>query len=110
MPLVRESLSLHCGLKIIYLRKEDIGNLVYQGGDVDNRIKTLFDALSVPNEDQIIDDPNTDDPIYCLLEDDRLISGFSIETQRLLSNPNASTHDVRLVIEVDVRSQPSSRI
>jgi hypothetical protein len=103
VPLVRESLSLRCGLKITYLRKEDPGNLIFQGGDLDNRIKTLFDALSMPNMDQMIDDPNSDDTIYCLLEDDRLISGCSIETQRLLSNRDASEHDVRLVIEVDVR-------
>jgi hypothetical protein len=103
VPLVRDTLALQCGLKILFLRKEEPGNLIYQGGDVDNRMKTLLDALSMPNADQLINDPAADEPLYCLLENDRMISGCSIETQRLLSRPNASKHDVRLIIEVDVR-------
>jgi len=54
LPLVRETLALKCSLKIQFLRKEDAGHIVYQGGDLDNRIKTLFDGLSVPNQDQVI--------------------------------------------------------
>ncbi len=102
-PIVRELLALVCGLKILFLRKEEPGALVLQGGDLDNRIKTLFDALRVPTEDEMRDDPLADDPLYCLLESDTLISGFTIETGRLLSRPNSSVHEVRLVIEVDAR-------
>jgi hypothetical protein len=102
LPLVRERIGLRCGLTIQFLRREEPGR-VYQGGDMDNRLKTLFDALGVPNQDQIVDDPTLDDPVYCLLEDDGLIAGVNIETHRLLSRPNASKHEVRLVIEVDVR-------
>jgi len=102
-PLVRESLALKCGLKIVFLRKEEPGK-VYQGGDLDNRIKTLFDALAVPNNDQVIDDPTLGpDPIYCLLEDDGLITAIDIETHQLLSRANNSKHDVSLIIHVDVR-------
>lgn len=83
LPLVRDALALRCGLKVLFLRKENPGR-VYQGGDMDNRLKTLFDSLSIPNADQIVDDPDLEEPIYCLLEDDRLISGLSVETDRLL--------------------------
>ena len=102
LPIVRNSLALKCGLKIIFLRKEESGR-VYQGGDMDNRLKTLFDARSVPNKDQLVDDPSVSDPIHCLLEDDALISGIYIETQRLLGKTDGSKHEVRLIIEVDVR-------
>jgi hypothetical protein len=102
LPLVRESLALKCGLKIHFLRKEEPGR-VYQGGDIDNRLKTLFDALSMPNRDQMVDDPTATDPIHCLLENDTLIAGLAIETGRLLGRPNASKHEVKLTIEVDVR-------
>lgn len=106
LPLVRERLALICGLKIIFLRKEEPGR-IYQGGDLDNRIKTLCDALATPNSDQIIDDTLQTDPIYCLLEDDGLIASLDIETHRLLSKPTASSHEVHLLIEVDVRvTQP----
>jgi hypothetical protein len=102
LPLVRERIGLRCGLTIHFLRKEEPGR-VYQGGDMDNRIKTLFDALSVPNNEQILNEADVEDPIYCLLEDDALIAGVNIETHRLLSRPNSSKHDVHLLVEVDVR-------
>lgn len=101
-PLVRNSLALRCGLKITFMRKEEPGK-VYQGGDLDNRIKTLFDALSVPNVDQVVEDDGIGDPIHCLIEDDALISGITIETHRLLASPSMSPHTVHLLIEVDVR-------
>ena len=102
LPLIRNSLGLRCGLKIAFMRKEEPGRL-YQGGDMDNRLKTLFDALSVPNPDQIIEDSSVADPIYCLLEDDGLISQLDVDTHRLLTKPNSSKHEVHLLIEVDVR-------
>ena len=103
MPLVRESFALNCGLKVTFLRKEEPGR-VYQGGDMDNRLKTLFDALAVPSADQIVKDGgNPDDPIYCVLEDDRLIAGFNVETHRLLTKPGVSEQHVQLLIEVEVR-------
>lgn len=102
LPVVRETHALCCFLKILFMRREEPGH-VYQGGDIDNRLKTLFDALSVPNVDQIVADTGFADPIHCLLEDDKLITGFAVETQRLLSKPGESEHYVHLVIEVDVR-------
>lgn len=102
-PLVRESFALTCALRILFLRKEEPGRL-YQGGDLDNRLKTLFDALSIPNENQIISDATIADPIYCLLEDDRLITRIDVDTHRLLAPAqSASKHEVKLIIEVDVR-------
>ena len=40
-PLVRNSYALHCGLRVLFLRKEAPGK-VYQGGDIDGRMKTLL--------------------------------------------------------------------
>jgi hypothetical protein len=103
VPLVRESYLLTCGLKILFLRKEAPGK-VYQGGDLDNRLKTLFDALAVPaHPEQVVADASAPDPIYTLLEDDSAITKVEIETHRLLSRPGANTHEVRLIIDVDVR-------
>jgi hypothetical protein len=101
LPLVRGTLALKCGLRILFLRKEDAGR-IYQGGDLDNRLKTLFDALSVPQRETVIPDATIDDPIHCMLEDDALITGLEISTGRLLSRPDASKLEVRLVMGVDV--------
>ena len=99
-PLVRETFALACSLKILFMRKEAVGR-VYQGGDLDNRIKTLLDALSIPTPEQVMNVPETD--MYCLLEDDSLVTGLSVETRRLLSRPGYPENEVRLIIDVDVR-------
>jgi hypothetical protein len=103
-PLVRETFALHCGLKIGFLRKEAPGK-IYQGGDIDGRIKTLLDALTMPRHaEQVLQEVGNDEyPVYCLLEDDSLVSGLQVETERLLTDNNHPADYARLTIEVDVR-------
>jgi hypothetical protein len=45
LPIVREDLHLVCDLDILFLRRENPGSLISGGGDLDNRLKVLFDAL-----------------------------------------------------------------
>src|SRR5688500_15233710 len=107
-PLVRNSLGLTCGLKILFLRNAPRGKII-QSGDIDGRIKTLLDALSIPRQDTPYVDAHLPDPVYCLLEDDALITGIAVRTEQLLSRPGADEKEVRLMIEVDVRiSHPRS--
>ncbi len=108
-PLVRESYALHCGLKIRFLRKEAPGK-VYQGGDLDGRIKTMIDALTMPRHVEQVLERKTSitSPIYCLLEDDSLVSGLEIESERLLGDQNNPADWVKLMIEVDVRVRQST--
>lgn len=103
-PLVRESYALHCGLNIRFLRKEAPGK-VYQGGDLDGRMKTLLDALAMPQHaEQILErESKRNAPIYCLLQDDSMISGLEIESERLLGDQSNAPDFVKLMIEVDVR-------
>jgi hypothetical protein len=103
-PLVRETYALHCGLKVLFLRKEGPGR-VYQGGDIDGRIKTLLDGLTMPQHVEQVLTPNGDksNPTYCLLEEDSLVSGLQVETERLLADEDRTKDWVRLIIEVDVR-------
>ncbi|HEY8063693.1 MAG TPA: hypothetical protein VIF40_03080 [Methylosinus sp.] len=108
VPLVRKSLALTCSLKIKFLRQGAPGN-IYSGGDIDNRLKTLLDALSKPPQDQVVNDNTISGPIFCLLEDDSLLTGISVETDRLLNHPDSSRSFVHLTIEVDVRVADSRR-
>ena len=102
-PLVRESHALHCGLKILFLRQEPPGR-VYQGGDIDGRIKTLIDALTMPQHgEQVLGTTSRRDPVYCLLEEDSLVSGLQVESERLLTDKTNPADFVRLIIEVHVR-------
>jgi hypothetical protein len=99
-PLIRETFALHCGLRILFLRQEAAGK-VYQGGDIDGRIKTLVDALTMPqHSEQVIEGSST--PIYCILEDDSMVSGLQVESERLLGKELPKDY-VRIVVEVEVR-------
>jgi hypothetical protein len=103
-PLVRETYALHCGLKILFLRHEPPGK-VYQGGDIDGRIKTLLDGLAMPQHKEQVQSAPTGTPslVYCLLEDDSLLSGLSVESERLWGAADQPKDFVKLTIEVDVR-------
>jgi hypothetical protein len=106
MPLIRESMSLICELDILFLRKEDPGHLITQGGDIDGRIKTLFDGLRMPSKGEMAaagTDP-IPQPFYALLEEDTLISGFQVKTARLLTKPSADIKEVRLVVGVTIKA------
>ena len=100
MPLVRNSLDLACELSILFLRQQDPGQLITQGGDIDGRIKTLLDALRIPKRDEQDRNPPPEDMLYCLLEDDALVSDLDIEADRLLFPDTTHPHEVHLVINV----------
>ena len=64
--------------------------------------KTLFDALSVPaNAQQVPNNPDveSDKRIFCLLEDDKLVTSVTVSNDRLLSLPDDS-NDVLVVLRV----------
>ncbi|MFA5912139.1 MAG: hypothetical protein WC830_01135 [Burkholderiales bacterium] len=98
-PLVRDSYALACSLHILFMRKGAVGK-VYQGGDLDNRIKTLLDALSVPDANQVCDESELN--MHCLLENDRLVTGLTVETRQLLNRPGSNETEVKLFMDVAV--------
>ncbi len=109
VPLVREQYGTTCSLEILFLRRDNPGSLVSSGGDIDNRIKVLLDALRMPgNESEVAGYPpaDTENPFFCLLEDDKLITGISVTTDRLLllRADDEKEHDVFLVILVKTKA------
>lgn len=106
-PLVCEKLHLICELDITLLRPEAPGFVITQGGDIDNRLKTLFDSLRMPkNKNEIpsnISAKDLDYPFFCLLEDDNLITKVNVSTDRLLRK-NAGQNDVLMVIHVTAKA------
>lgn len=109
VPLISKQGGFTCSLEVLFLRRDNPGNLVASGGDIDNRIKVLLDALKMPDtvEDlggiPIGADENH---FYCLLQDDCLITELSVITDRLLTPQEAdeNLHDVHLVIHVTMRN------
>ena len=103
-PLVSNHLSFTASLNITFLRPGFPGQLVNIGGDIDNRMKTLFDSLAIPPENQIpkTDLPQSDEnPLFCLLEDDALIDAVTVRTDRLLDSQNV--REAMLVIHITTR-------
>jgi hypothetical protein len=72
-------------LEILFLRPDLPGSLI-RSADLDSRLKTVFDALTIPVEVAQLrkyQAPTTDeDPFYCLLEDDKLILCRRLKTIR----------------------------
>jgi hypothetical protein len=104
--VVSSEIHLVADLTITLLRPEPPGAIVTQGGDIDNRIKTLLDALKIPDSPGALPkgaSPAADEvPLFCLLEDDNLITSLTIKTDRLLE-PNLPSSEVILLIHVRTR-------
>ena len=108
VPLVTRDLHLLCGLHVLFLRPDAPGDIL-RSGDIDNRLKTLFDALRRPTETGEFggyDQPDEDEkPFFCLLEDDSLVSQIAVETDILLQDVGGRFDDnaARLVISVTLK-------
>jgi hypothetical protein len=108
VPLVLSELRLLCHVDVLFLRPGIPGQVLH-GGDIDNRMKTLMDALSIPQREVGVP-AEDEDPFYVLLQDDRLVTRLSVETDTLLqpTGPDAGDQDARLI--VTVRLTPYSRV
>lgn len=104
VPLITKAHGIGCALDILFLRRDQPGGLVRPGGDIDNRIKVLFDALKMPTRDDEVFGELDDDPqlFHCLLEDDQLITELKVTTDRLLlpKRDDEEDTDVRLIVHV----------
>ena len=103
-PVVTEKLYLVAELDVLLLRPASPGALIGHGGDLDNRMKILLDALRVPSTGELPkgDSPEAgEEPFFCLLQDDALVTQFSVTTDRLLEDEVPKSH-VLMVIQVDV--------
>ena len=103
-PIVSSVVSLAAELDILFLRPQRPGAIVTFGGDIDNRIKTLLDGLRMPKDGEIAANarPSPEEiPLYCLREDDVLITRLGITTDQLLHYENQD--EVVLIIRVIVK-------
>jgi hypothetical protein len=113
VPLITEELAVLCSIDVLFLRPEAPGFLM-QGGDLDARLKTLFDALRLPSnlgETGGVNPQKDEDPFFCLVEDDKLISEVRITTDELLVLPTdreVKPNDAFLVIHVKTKPVKSS--
>ena len=104
-PLASKKLKLTAELDVLFLRAGPAGSLLTGHGDIDNRLKVLFDALSVPTPQQVVACSNgrgtEEAPLHTLLEDDDMVTRVNVDTARLLGDHPSG--DVRVIVRVDVR-------
>jgi hypothetical protein len=113
VPLVREKLSLLCELHVLFLRRDRPGGVLH-AGDIDNRVKTLIDALRMPKSTAELGAAYAtpaagEEPFYVLMEEDKLVSAFSVDTDLLLIPPKASDREIDLrwsMVIVSVELKP----
>lgn len=112
LPLSREDFFLRCSLDVLFLRREKPGR-VYMKGDIDNRLKTLFDGLKRPSPAECGDEKpmEGEDPFYVLVEDDETIANLSVTTDRLLDFPagHEYTKDYAVLV-INVKLEPIRQV
>jgi hypothetical protein len=91
----------------VFLRRDNPGSLITHGGDIDNRIKVMFDGLKMPKQVKELGDyamGADENPFFCLLEDDKLVTSVSVTTDRLIvpQKSEENIHDVLLAIHVTI--------
>lgn len=105
-PVFRKEQSVLVELEILLLRAEPPGSVIVSRGDLDNRLKTLFDALRVPSNGSELPSEAApaegQTPFLCLLEDDAQIVKINVETDVLLE-PVTSQMEVQLFVRVRTR-------
>lgn len=110
-PLISNQYKMTADLNILLLEP-----FLYEGkkvnrADIDNKIKTLVDGLRIPDK-RVKLPPDIRQryceaqPFHCLLEDDSLISNFSVSTDRLLDP--AAEGSTLAIINVKARSYGST--
>jgi len=104
-PLITERNSIVAEISVFLLRPQRPGSIIMAGGDLDNRLKTLLDALRMPRVADELPTGSTprrdEDPFHCVFEDDSLITRIALKSDRLLA---ATTDPNEVVLTVEVRT------
>jgi hypothetical protein len=110
VPMAVESQWTLVALDIIFLRSGIPGTLL-RSADLDARLKTLIDALKMPKKlDELggYSPAEDENPFFCLMEDDKLVSSMRISTDTLLQPTTADgrihKNNARVVIAVHLSS------
>lgn len=111
LPLVGsvfDGVGTACSIDILFLRRDDPGKIISGGGDIDNRLKVLMDALKMPKIGELPSNATPDEgesPFFCLVEDDSLVTEIKVTTDRLLTPRTGDEHENNVHLVIHVRTQ-----
>lgn len=103
---ISNTIGLYGELDILILRPQPLGSVVSKDGDLDNKLKTLIDALTLPTLQQVQDMKRKHgleqrERQFCVFSDDNLITKLSVTSDRLLEDMRVAT--ALVIINVTVR-------
>ncbi len=105
VPVISSELDLLAELEIQILHPELLGTA---RADIDNRTKTLLDALRRPQDaHEVPEGVHRGGRVYTLLDDDHLVTRLTVNTSHWLdaTNPN----DLFLMITVNIRASKGTQ-
>ncbi|PDQ19275.1 hypothetical protein CN311_20415 [Mesorhizobium sanjuanii] len=104
-PLISTSVGLLAEINVTILRNRHSNDRQGIHGDIDNRVKTLFDALRIPTlgEINVLSEKGVifHERTFCLLQDDDLVTKLTVETDRWLGVP---PHQTLAIIRVAIKA------
>ncbi|CDX18342.1 conserved hypothetical protein [Mesorhizobium sp. ORS 3324] len=104
-PLISKYVGLLAEIHVTILRNRHSNDRQGIHGDIDNRVKTLFDALRMRTlgEINILSKKGIvfQDRTFCLLQDDDLVTKLTVETDRWLGAP---PHQTLAIIRVAIKA------
>jgi hypothetical protein len=109
VPIVSYGHRMHCQLAIRLHSRRSPGGIIHQGADLDNRLKVIVDALRMPDPGQDTEGAASDGEealMFCLLENDDLVTKLSIETFQLLSEDLKTAEPEYVEVDIDVHVVP----
>lgn len=90
LPIASDRIGARVRLSILLLSGVHPRNPAYHAGDIDNRFKSLIDALSVPCQASLIPRKAPQRDTICLMSDDSLIDELKVRTAPFLAQDNPS--------------------
>jgi len=101
VPLLTGPMEAHCHLGLRVGRTVKPGSIIFDGGDLDGRLKTLFDALRMPRDaSELPKDFHGGAECLCLLSDDSLITGLAIDSYELFDEHSENYVDIDLTVTI----------
>lgn len=104
--LICKSKGMFCELDFLILKPD---RPISAFGDIDNKLKTILDALRYPNVPQEIPadwlQEGSQNPLICLLEDDELVTKINVNVDKLLHSNQPG--EVIMIITVKVKGNLS---
>lgn len=106
-PLVCRYNGLIAEIEMQVLRRSDPGGILNGIADIDNQLKVIFDALRMPLAENELPgnmrgSGSLNDRLFCLLEDDSLITRLLVDTDRL-HTPQDDPDEPKDYAEVNIK-------